>query len=125
MRKKSSQSQPHSSHCKHPHSSRISDYASKIQKLEKDLRKLGISISYPSPPPTQDVPMLGHTKGNTKSNRKIIKRRQEKELHCIYVHLLSLLPKNEENEMSGDNLKEYDSEIEYDFENEIYFEFFS
>lgn len=60
-------------------SKRLPEYLCKRkEELEKQLRLLDLAPCYPqvNPSPSASTPMLGHTKGNTKSNRKKIKSNQ-------------------------------------------------
>ena len=58
--------------------------------MEKELKRVSITISYPKQTHL-DTPMIGHTKGNTASNRKVIKKHQRQELERVVIHLANLL----------------------------------
>ena len=77
--------------CKHTNSSDINQLASEVKHLEKELKRIGIAVVYPEQIHEQR-PMIGHTKGNTSSNRKVIKKHQRQELEKIVAHLAGLLP---------------------------------
>lgn len=74
-----------------PQSKTISSMISRIQELESQLHNLGIPIVYPEAC-HDETPMIGHTRGNTKSNRRVIKRHQEIELTKVIIFLEHLLP---------------------------------
>jgi hypothetical protein len=63
------------------------------EELEKKLRQLDLAPVLPdlAPEPSRSTPMLGHTKGNTKSNRKKIKSTQ--------VHMLEQIVKALEGQL--------------------------
>jgi hypothetical protein len=65
---------------KHTNSKSVSQLVQSIKTLEKDRRKQGVPITYPNDLEHEYTPMIGHTKGNTSSNRKVIKHHQVKEL---------------------------------------------
>jgi len=79
---------------KHINSSPINQLVSDIKSLEKELKRVGIAIAYPDQE-HEHTPMIGHTKGNTSSNRKVIKKHQRQELERIVAHLVGILPNGE------------------------------
>ena len=76
---------------KHTNSSNMNQLISEVKHLEKELKRIGIAVVYPEQI-HEHRPMIGHTKGNTSSNRKVIKKHQRQELEKIVVHLAGLLP---------------------------------
>lgn len=63
-----------------------------VQALELQCRRANVPISAPEEASEIDpTPMLGHTKGNTKSNRKKIKHAQQVLLVRTRAHLERLL----------------------------------
>jgi hypothetical protein len=77
--------------CKHTNSSDINQLVSEVKHLEKELKRISIAVVYPEQI-HEHRPMIGHTKGNTSSNRKVIKKHQRQELEKIVAHLAGLLP---------------------------------
>jgi hypothetical protein len=75
---------------KHVNSNKVNLLAHEIRRLEDELRRNDIAISYPAQS-HESRPMIGHTKGNTASNRKVIKRHQQVELTKVVEHLQGLL----------------------------------
>ena len=82
---------PKQKKCKHTNSSTINQLVSEVKHLEKELKRIGIAVVYPEQNHEQ-TPMIGHTKGNTSSNRKVIKKHQRQELEKVVAHLAGLLP---------------------------------
>mmetsp|Transcript_24005 Transcript_24005/g.40820 ORF Transcript_24005/g.40820 Transcript_24005/m.40820 type:complete len:153 (+) Transcript_24005:178-636(+) len=76
---------------KHVNSCSVNELVHQIESLESQLRSVGATVSYPSHLEHEDTPMIGHTRGNTASNRKVIKRHQQRELDKIVTHLQGLL----------------------------------
>ncbi len=79
----------------HGNSAYVIDLAHRIMRLETALKTLGIVVTYPDQH-HESTPMIGHTKGNTASNRKVIKRHQRSELENVVLHLQCLLPSDHE-----------------------------
>eukprot|EP01126_Amoeba_proteus_P059662 TRINITY_DN780_c0_g1_i4.p1 TRINITY_DN780_c0_g1~~TRINITY_DN780_c0_g1_i4.p1 ORF type:complete len:111 (-),score=25.04 TRINITY_DN780_c0_g1_i4:1978-2310(-) len=77
---------------KHVQSKQVTVLLTEIRAMEEELKRLSIPVTYPNDLPHIGIPMLGHTKGNTKNNRKKIKHQQKQILEKIHVHLTELLP---------------------------------
>jgi hypothetical protein len=75
---------------KHGNSANVDELKVSVQTLEAALRALGSPITYPELAHNH-TPMIGHTRGNTASNRQVIKRHQLKELKKVEDHLQWLL----------------------------------
>ena len=75
---------------KHVNSASVNDLVADIRSLESRVRGAGLVVTYPDTEHDK-TPMLGHTKGNTASNRKVIKRHQQKELMKVKLHLEGIL----------------------------------
>ena len=73
-----------------------------IGNLEGQLKQLGIAVTYPAPQ-HEGTPMIGHTRGNTKSNRKVVKLHQEAELAQIVLHLEALIPPTCDHESGSED----------------------
>lgn len=70
----------------HVNSKSIKTLTDSIAAMEAEMRALGIPITYPDHN-HDHTPMIGHTKGNTASNRRVIKKYQLKELTRVAEHL--------------------------------------
>jgi len=77
------------------HSITVTNLFDRIQELEHELRRRDIAIEYPDQS-HDHTPMIGHTRGNTRSNRKVLKAHQEREMSLIIAHLESLLTAHSE-----------------------------
>lgn len=84
---------------KNQNSKKLNEKIKKIEGYEKILKLNGIYYGYPDLVLQPDEPMLGHTKGNTKNNRKKIKKHQEEILTKILAYLEELLLKNNLSEL--------------------------
>lgn len=78
----------------HTNSRNVDELRRDLEALESQCRRANVPISAPEEASEIDTtPMLGHTKGNTKSNRKKIKHAQQVLLLRARVHLERLLQK--------------------------------
>lgn len=75
---------------KHVNSNAIEALRQRIEHLESQLQQRNIPITYPILN-HEKTPMIGHTRGNTANNRKVIKRHQQLELQRVVRHLEELL----------------------------------
>ena len=91
-------------HDKHSNSGKVRGLEEQVRALEEQLRRRGVCPQYPTQQ-HEHTPMLGHTRGNTANNRRVIKRHQEKELKNVVQHLRALLTSSvtdEDEEEAGD-----------------------
>lgn len=95
---------------KHTNSTSVNDLVMEIKALENQLRKLDIAVTYPDNLQHDHTPMIGHTKGNTSNNRKVIKRHQVTELTKVVTHLRSLLPAEASEDIASSDESEDEEE---------------
>lgn len=82
---------------KHVHSTQIDDLQKRINDAEKQLKKFGIYYDYPDELNENDLSnkfRIMRTKGNTKNQRKNLKKNHVKILTIIAEHLEEILRKN-------------------------------
>lgn len=96
----------------HTNSRNIEQLRRDVQSLELQCRRSNVPISAPDDASEIDpTPMLGHTKGNTKSNRKKIKHAQQVLLVRTRAHLEAILMQKGINPCTRESINdEHDSD---------------
>lgn len=104
----------------HTNSRNIDQLRRDVQSLELQCKRSNVPISAPDDASEIDpTPMLGHTKGNTKSNRKKIKHAQQVLLVRTRAHLETILirkginpcTRNESNDNDDDDIVDDDDDV--------------
>ena len=87
----------------------------RLIELETRATKLGVHIDYSAIPDAElkAVPMLGHHKGNTKSNRKLIKRQQEELLAVRVAYIARQLKPHPGDSDTSSEKETSSSELEF------------
>jgi hypothetical protein len=84
---------------KHVHSTEINSLQQRIMVAEKELKKLGVYYDYPEDVNEKDDRQLKfrvmRTKGNTKNQRKTLKKQHYSLLEATAIHLENIILKNQ------------------------------